>query len=279
MSGSEGETEEKTNTNKIVGSSETAKDKIDTNIKKKQNTLREIEKGKDNISYENYSSYSDEFNNYIINDNIRNIDNNIGKIDVVDIIIQKNIDSNKKNDIDNKSNSNKENNNKIFIYSKTSKNTDNNKEENKSELSISEIEQKEKPKNEKVEEIKVSLNTNNKNIKIALDTNQNNNEATENRTIIIKKKYKDKKISSKKLDYSNTIFYVILILNIFLPGVGTIVAGIGWGHTCNGKDRTKELICRGILEFLTSGLIVVRIQAFIEALLHFEFNICKKNKK
>ena len=67
--------------------------------------------------------------------------------------------------------------------------------------------------------------------------------------------------SPVKLKYGRTTFYIILIINIFLPGIGTIIAGIGWGNTCKIKNRTKELIFRGIIQFFTIIFIVGYIQA------------------
>ena len=73
-----------------------------------------------------------------------------------------------------------------------------------------------------------------------------------------------------KLKYSRTIFYIILIINIFLPGIGTIIAGIGWGDTCKIKNRTKELIFRGIIQFFTIIFIVGYIQAIRDAKNYFK---------
>ena len=71
--------------------------------------------------------------------------------------------------------------------------------------------------------------------------------------------------SPLKLKYSRTTFYIILIINIFLPGIGTIIAGIGWG-----KNRTKELIFRGIIQFFTIIFIVGYIQAIRDAKNYFK---------
>ena len=77
-----------------------------------------------------------------------------------------------------------------------------------------------------------------------------------------------------RLYYSSKEFYSILFLNIFLPGVGTIVAAIGWGKTCKYGDRTKELICRGILQITTFFLIVPWIQAINDSSIYFEESLC-----
>ena len=77
-----------------------------------------------------------------------------------------------------------------------------------------------------------------------------------------------------RLYYNSKVFYLILFLNIFLPGVGTIVAAIGWGKTCKYEDRTKELICRGILQITTFFLILPWIQAINDASIYFEESLC-----
>ena len=71
--------------------------------------------------------------------------------------------------------------------------------------------------------------------------------------------------SPVKLKYGRTTFYIILIINIFLPGIGTIIAGIGWG-----KNRTKGLIFRGIIQFFTIIFIVGYIQAIRDAKNYFK---------
>ena len=76
--------------------------------------------------------------------------------------------------------------------------------------------------------------------------------------------------SPLKLKYSRTTFYIILIINIFLPGIGTIIAGIGWGSSCKIKNRTKELIFRGIFQFFTLFLIVGFIKAIQDAKNYFK---------
>ena len=77
------------------------------------------------------------------------------------------------------------------------------------------------------------------------------------------------KKSSMKLCYSIRIYYLLLFLNIFFPGVGTIIAAIGWGNTCKNKNRTKELLLRGILQILTSIFIIGWIQSIFDAINYF----------
>ena len=77
-----------------------------------------------------------------------------------------------------------------------------------------------------------------------------------------------------RLRYNNCIFYLLLFLNIFLPGIGTIIAGIGWGNTCKLRNRKKELINRGKVQLLTFILIFGWIQAIKDAITYFEINNC-----
>ena len=89
--------------------------------------------------------------------------------------------------------------------------------------------------------------------------------------------FKEKKIEqtidkkeSTKLKYSKIIFFIILFLNCVLPGIGTIIAGIGWGNSQNSKNRVKELILRGIMQLLTVIFLVGWIQAINDACNYFE---------
>ena len=73
--------------------------------------------------------------------------------------------------------------------------------------------------------------------------------------------------SPSKLKYSRGIYYLILILNICLPGSGTIIAGCGWGN-----NRRRELIFRGIIQFFTTIFLVGWIQAIHDACYYFKYN-------
>ena len=76
-----------------------------------------------------------------------------------------------------------------------------------------------------------------------------------------------------RLYYDIRIYYIILFLNIFLPGIGTIIAAIGLGNTCKYKDRTKQLLLRGIIQILTIIFIVGWVQAIYDAINYFEYGI------
>ena len=144
-----------------------------------------------------------------------------------------------------------------------------------------------KIKNEKNDNKNNDNNTykNKNNEKIEITSGDNNNQCiiknkdknydiSERKPINIIRKVNSKNINkniSNKLNYSKKIFYLILFLNIFLPGIGTIIAAIGWGNT-SFQNRTKELIIRGVLQFLTFILLVGWVQAIIDACYYFDTN-------
>ena len=78
------------------------------------------------------------------------------------------------------------------------------------------------------------------------------------------------KKSSMRLYYNIRVYYILLFLNVFFPGFGTIIAAIGWGNTCKNRNRTKELLLRGVLQILTTILIVGWIHSISDALNDFE---------
>ena len=75
-----------------------------------------------------------------------------------------------------------------------------------------------------------------------------------------------------RLKYDDRIFNIILFINIFLPGFGTIIAAIGWGNTCKIKDRTNELIFRGIIQIFTIIFLVGWIQAILDSINYFKYS-------
>ena len=81
--------------------------------------------------------------------------------------------------------------------------------------------------------------------------------------------------SRGRLEYSTGYFCLFLCLNIFLPGIGTIVAGAMFGKaTATHADRTGELICHGVVQFLTCAFIFGWIWAIMEASRYFEIGVC-----
>ena len=154
------------------------------------------------------------------------------------------------------------------------------KQENDVVINIINKEQdKQKNQNENKEQ---KINNNINNSRNHVRSSSENDDAKSNIEFIPKgqsnneKKNKEPEIKledSPKLKYSKSVFYIILFLNIFLPGIGTIIAAIGWGKSSNSsnlKDRTKELIIRGIIQFFTFFIIVGWIQAITDACHYFE---------
>ena len=75
---------------------------------------------------------------------------------------------------------------------------------------------------------------------------------------------------SSKLDIPGIYLCLFILFNLFLPGIGTIVAGIIYGKTAPCGDRTGKVICKGIIQFLTCWIIIGWIWAIIDAINSFE---------
>ena len=75
---------------------------------------------------------------------------------------------------------------------------------------------------------------------------------------------------SSKLDIPGIYLCLFILFNLFLPGIGTIVAGIIYGKTAPCGDRTGKVICKGIIQFLTFWIIIGWIWAIIDAINSFE---------
>ena len=135
---------------------------------------------------------------------------------------------------------------------------DNFSNNNKLEKALNEIEALKLPKESRTEENynKMIINLNNKNDFNMISIN---NELP-----------KFNKTYSKRLYYNIKIYYIILFLNIFFPGIGTIIVAIGWGNTCKYKDRTKELLLRGIIQILTIIFLIGWVKAIFDAINYFE---------
>lgn len=81
-------------------------------------------------------------------------------------------------------------------------------------------------------------------------------------------------IVTSKLKYSGGMYCLFLCLNIFLPGIGTIVAGIMYGKTAETGNRTGEVVCHGVCQFFSSILIFGWIWAIMDAVKYFEGGCC-----
>ena len=81
-------------------------------------------------------------------------------------------------------------------------------------------------------------------------------------------------VATSKLKYSSGMYCLFLCLNIFLPGIGTIVAGIMYGKTAETGNRTGEVVCHGVCQFFLSILIFGWIWAIMDAVKYFEAGCC-----
>ena len=107
------------------------------------------------------------------------------------------------------------------------------------------------------------------------DNSKNISNSDSDRKTLNKKEYNIIPVNikeSKRLCDNKKMFYLILFLNIFLPGIGTIIAAIGWEKVSKSKNRTRELIIRGIIQIFTIIFIVGWVQAIVDALYCFEID-------
>ena len=79
---------------------------------------------------------------------------------------------------------------------------------------------------------------------------------------------------SGRLKMPQGSYCLYLCLNIFLPGVGTLVAACQYGNTPDIGDRTNELICHGVGQICTCILFFGWLWAIVEATRHFEKGVC-----
>ena len=71
-----------------------------------------------------------------------------------------------------------------------------------------------------------------------------------------------------KLNIPGGMWCIIFLINLFLPGLGTIIAGIMYGKTVN-PDRTGVVICHGITQIITFLTIIGWIWALIDTVHYF----------
>jgi hypothetical protein len=81
-------------------------------------------------------------------------------------------------------------------------------------------------------------------------------------------------IASSKLKYSSGMYCLFLCLNIFFPGIGTIVAGIMYGKTADTGNRTGEVVCHGVCQLFLLFFIFGWIWAIMDAVRYFEAGTC-----
>ena len=81
-------------------------------------------------------------------------------------------------------------------------------------------------------------------------------------------------ITNGRLKYDSGSYCLFLCLNIFLPGVGTMVAGCQYGKTSDIGDRTGELICHGVFQLCCCVVLYGWIWAILDATRYFEKGTC-----
>ena len=94
-----------------------------------------------------------------------------------------------------------------------------------------------------------------------ININNNNNNNNYNSNIVVGN-------GVTKLNIPGGMWCIIFLLNLFLPGVGSIIAGIMYGKTVN-PDRTGVVICHGVTQFLTCYIFIGWIWAIIDAVNYF----------
>ena len=79
---------------------------------------------------------------------------------------------------------------------------------------------------------------------------------------------------SSRLNIPGGMCFLIVILNLCLPGIGSIIAAILYGNIAKCGDRTGNIICHGIIQILTCLFVVGWIWAVIDAINYFEKGSC-----
>ena len=111
-----------------------------------------------------------------------------------------------------------------------------------------------------------NINVNNNN-----NNNNNNGVGTTERVVIVSNAVHQ---MDGRLEYDCGMYCLILLLNIFLPGVGTILAGILYGNSSKAGDRTGNVICHGIAQLIFAITIFGWVWAIRDALYRFAYGSC-----
>lgn len=104
----------------------------------------------------------------------------------------------------------------------------------------------------------VMINQGKGNPNININNNNNNNNVN---TVTVG-------VNATKLNIPGGMWCIIFLFNLFLPGVGSIIAGIMYGKTVT-PDRTGVVICHGVTQFLTCYFFIGWIWAIIDAINYF----------
>ena len=117
--------------------------------------------------------------------------------------------------------------------------------------------------NKQILQAQIDSNKNSQPVVINNNNNNNNNNINNNNNVAIPNN------CFRRLKYNFGIYCLLLLLNTVFPGIGTIVAGIGFGHTVT-PNKIGELLCRGIFQIATFFIIYGWIWAVMDALNYFE---------
>ena len=79
---------------------------------------------------------------------------------------------------------------------------------------------------------------------------------------------------SSRLVIPGGMFCLILLLNLCMPGVGSILAGILYGGTAPSGNRTGIVICHGVFQLITCIFIFGWIWAIIDTASYFDKGSC-----
>jgi hypothetical protein len=82
------------------------------------------------------------------------------------------------------------------------------------------------------------------------------------------------KFDDGRLKYSYGMYCLFVLLNLCLPGVGSILAGILYGKTSSRGDRTGNVICHGIAQLIFAITIFGWVWGLRDALNYFAYNTC-----
>lgn len=109
----------------------------------------------------------------------------------------------------------------------------------------------------------VNINNNN--------NNNNNNNLGGGQAVVVNTTYV---VDDGRLTYPFGMYCLFLLLNLILPGVGSILAGILYGKTSKRGDRTGNIICHGIGQLIFAITIFGWIWAIRDALNYFALGSC-----
>lgn len=117
----------------------------------------------------------------------------------------------------------------------------------------------------------LSSNKNGGGVNINNNNNNNNNNNLGGGQAVVVNTYV---VDDGRLTYPFGMYCLFLLLNLILPGVGSILAGILYGKTSKRGDRTGNIICHGIGQLIFAITIFGWIWAIRDALNYFALGSC-----